>query len=96
VPELIYQGHFATVGLVVESARFVQTHWIEWFIPNAVVGGLVVASWYAEIGWQIGPIDLADLVRAVVLCFLMLFRGCLFDALKTWNPRAERIRQLRG
>jgi hypothetical protein len=47
VPELIYQGRAPgrTTELLLESVRFVQSHWIEWFVPNLLFGlGLLALS----------------------------------------------------
>ena len=40
IPELIYQRRAPgrTVDRLVASARFVQDHWIEWFVPNLLFG----------------------------------------------------------
>lgn len=40
VPEIIYQRRAAgrTTELLLTSARFIQEHWVEWFIPNVVLG----------------------------------------------------------
>lgn len=45
VPELIYQRHAAgrTTDLLLASARFVQEHWIEWFLPNLIFGAAILA-----------------------------------------------------
>jgi hypothetical protein len=45
VPEIIYQRRAVgrTTDLLLMSARFVQEHWIEWFIPNLVFGLALLA-----------------------------------------------------
>ncbi len=45
VPELIYQRRSAgrTTDLLLMSARFVQEHWVEWFIPNLLFGAALLA-----------------------------------------------------
>jgi hypothetical protein len=45
VPELIYLGRGRGRGteLILESARFVQAHWVEWFIPNLIFGVALLA-----------------------------------------------------
>jgi hypothetical protein len=45
VPELIYQRRSAgrTTDLLLASARFVQEHWIEWFLPNLLFGIALLA-----------------------------------------------------
>jgi len=36
VPELIYQGTSRSVQLLVDSARFVSRHGLEWLVPNVI------------------------------------------------------------
>ena len=45
VPELIYlgRGRGRTTDLLLESGRFVQTHWMEWFLPNLLFGVALLA-----------------------------------------------------
>ncbi len=45
VPELIYlaQGQVRSVGLLMESARFVSAHWPEWLAPSALMAAVVLA-----------------------------------------------------
>ena len=40
VPEEIYQGRSPgrTTDLMLETVRFVQHYWIEWFVPNLLIG----------------------------------------------------------
>jgi len=45
VPELIYlgRGRGRTTDLLLESGRFVQAHWTEWFLPNLLFGVALLA-----------------------------------------------------
>ncbi len=45
VPEIIYlgRGRGRTTDLLLESARFVQAHWVEWFLPNLLFGLALLA-----------------------------------------------------
>jgi hypothetical protein len=45
VPELIYLGRAQgrTTELLLESGRFVQRHWMEWFLPNLLFGVALLA-----------------------------------------------------
>ncbi len=45
VPELIYLGRSRgrTTELLLESGRFVQSHWTEWFVPNILFGLALLA-----------------------------------------------------
>jgi hypothetical protein len=45
VPELIYLGRSRgrTTDLLLESGRFVQAHWMEWFLPNLLFGVALLA-----------------------------------------------------
>jgi hypothetical protein len=48
VPEIIYQGRSQgrATDLVMDSVRFVQQHWIEWFVPNVLFGVLLIGIVY--------------------------------------------------
>jgi hypothetical protein len=45
VPEIIYlgRGRGRTTELLLDSARFVQSHWVEWFLPNVLFGVALLA-----------------------------------------------------
>jgi hypothetical protein len=44
IPELIYQRRSTgrTTDLLLVSARFIQSNWIEWFLPNLAFGALLL------------------------------------------------------
>jgi hypothetical protein len=68
IPELIYQRHSVgrTTDLLVSSARFVQEHWIEWFIPNLLFGVALLALAYGVHGLDAETL-MVDLPRLFTL-----------------------------
>ncbi|MHB1844595.1 MAG: hypothetical protein ACYCWW_07150 [Deltaproteobacteria bacterium] len=52
VPEIIYQGRSPgrSLELVAVSFRFIQSHWIEWFLPNVALAFALVALVYGPRG----------------------------------------------
>ena len=52
VPELIYQRRAPgrTTELLFASARFVQEHWIEWFLPNLAIGAAILGLAFGAAG----------------------------------------------
>ncbi len=92
VPEVIYQkGDVGGVAIIAASARFIQEHWIEWFIPNlvlaAAVYGLVVALALVPFGVYLVPP-----VGGALLYLAATFRGLLFHELETTSPYQRRMR----
>ena len=51
VPELIYQGQSRSLQLVLDAARFISRHGLEWLIPNV----LFVLALLAPVGLLRGP-----------------------------------------
>ena len=57
VPELLYQGQSRSFNLLMESARFVSQHGLEWLLPNV----LFAAALLAPLGLMHGPAGLVIL-----------------------------------
>jgi hypothetical protein len=92
VPEVIYQkAHVGGIAIIVESARFIQEHWIEWLIPNfllaAGVYGCVVALGMLPFG-----IFLMPPVIGAAIYFAFAFRGNLYHLLDTTSGFQLRVR----
>jgi hypothetical protein len=43
VPEVIYLGASRSIGVVLESARFISAHWPEWLAPTALMAAVFLA-----------------------------------------------------
>ncbi len=82
VPETIYvKGTRSGIDTIVTSFKFLQEHWVEWFLAN----GLLVAAWYFRAQVlsplaMIGAIPMALVLAALGHAF-MVFRGVLYVAL---------------
>jgi hypothetical protein len=92
VPEVIYQkGHAGGLAIISESVSFIQRHWIEWFVPNLVLGAAMFAVTFAlsmlPFQWVLVPI-----VDGAVAYFLATFRGHLFYILDNTSPFQLRAR----
>lgn len=97
-PEVIYQRG-TTTGLqpILESIEFVQTHWIEWFIPNIAFGAALYFGFpfINALLVDLGVPYVGSTSMFVIPLFIfpvMLFRGHLFKLLTTFSPRALEMR----
>ena len=76
VPELIYQGRSGTsLEILKDSYEFVLEHWIEWFLPLAVIFAPFGLSFFLSISSQS--------VRLIGLDFFQLL-GFPFAVLRQW------------
>ncbi len=95
-PEIIYlKGTRGGMDTISRSVKFIQENWIEWFIPNLLIG--FAAYWLAE---QLADVPravsiVAALAGAAVFHGVMVFRGHLFEALdaSTHRQRMYKFRQ---
>jgi hypothetical protein len=92
VPEVIYQkGDVRGIAIIAASARFIQEHWIEWFIPNLVLGaalyGVAMALARVPFGLFLVPV-----IGGALLYLAATFRGLLFHELETTSPYQRRMR----
>lgn len=96
VPEVIYQkSHLGGIAIIAESVKFIQAHWIEWFIPNVLLGAGVYAALTALIVVPGGAI-LGAVVAGALAYVVMVFRGNLFHELETTSPFQRRMRYAGG
>jgi hypothetical protein len=92
VPEVIYQkAEVNGLGIVMESVRFIQRHWIEWFIPNLV---LAAAFYFTLMGVARLPYSLllAPPLLGAIVYVAATVRGNLFHVLDTTSPYQLRMR----
>lgn len=99
VPEIIYQqGHPSGLAMISRSVTFIHENWIEWFLPAAVLLGVVWAplsglSWLGLGGWAalVGTFTVPLLLMPV-----MVFRGHLYAVLSTSTPRQRAFKYRAG
>jgi hypothetical protein len=90
VPELIYLGHHSTLALLQESYKFVGENWIEWFPPNLLLFGVLIAL---NIPVLTGPAYIVQqAITALFVYFAMVFRGLLFLELYGTSRRGRMFR----
>lgn len=98
IPEVLYQRHTYGMQSLVESVKFVQENWIEWFLPQGLLLGAVYVVGSVAIGSGLGLLLLigpGSLLGGALLHVFMVFRGHLFDALATTSHR-QRMFRYRG
>src|SRR5262245_41812354 len=94
VPELIYQGRVSGLALLSASYQFIVENWIEWLLPNLLVGiaGYLLRSLVYQL---VAPLPfflqyfLVEAAFGLFLTFLMIFRGLLFGELNGTTPRSR-------
>jgi hypothetical protein len=101
-PEAIYQKRmYGGLATLQESIRFIQRHWIEWFIPNIAFGaalyfGLPRLMLFIPLGLGMwGTTLLLGLLEGLILFPIMVFRGHLFHALDTGLARRRAAMRFR-
>ena len=94
VPELIYQGRVSGLALLSASYQFIVENWIEWLLPNLLVGiaGYLLRSLVYQL---VTPLPfflqyfLVEAAFGLFLTFLMIFRGLLFGELNGTTRRSR-------
>ena len=94
VPELIYQGRVSGLALLSASYQFIVENWIEWLLPNILVGiaGYLLRSLVYQL---VTPLPfflqyfLVEAAFGLFLTFLMIFRGLLFGELNGTTRRSR-------
>jgi len=94
VPELIYQGRVSGLALLSASYQFIVENWIEWLLPNLLIGILGYMLW--DLVYRLAtpmPFFLHDFLAkaafGLFLAFLMIFRGLLFGELNGTTRRSR-------
>ena len=94
VPELIYQGRVSGLALLSASYQFIVENWIEWLLPNLLVGlaGYMLRNLVYQL---VAPMPfflqyfLVEAAFGLFLTFLMIFRGLLFSELNGTTRRSR-------
>jgi hypothetical protein len=94
VPELIYQGRVSGLALLSASYQFIVENWIEWLLPNLLVG--IAGYLLRNLVYQLViPLPfflqyfLVETAFGLFLTFLMIFRGLLFGELNGTTRRSR-------
>jgi hypothetical protein len=94
VPELIYQSRVSGLALLSASYQFIVENWIEWLLPNLLVG--IVGYLLRNLVYQlVTPMPfflqyfLVETAFGLFLTFLMIFRGLLFSELNGTTRRSR-------
>jgi hypothetical protein len=94
VPELIYQGRVSGLALLSASYQFIVENWIEWLLPNLLVG--VAGYLLRNVVYQlVAPFPFflqyffVEAAFGLFLTFLMIFRGLLFSELNGTTRRSR-------
>ncbi|MCC5909327.1 MAG: hypothetical protein JJT76_02670 [Clostridiaceae bacterium] len=99
LPETIYQKHYNPWESLIYTVDFIKDNWIEWFIPNIILMGIM----YLLVGNFLGGMvhNRFSIIRIftyssgfatyilsqIWLAFMMIYRGYLFEILSTSNRR---------
>lgn len=101
LPELIYQGRASGLELLGASYNFIVENWVEWFIPNILigVGGYALLSALPSLAGVL-PHSLAVFVHVwltgLFLTYFMVYRGALFAELHGSSRRGRIYRYRAG
>ncbi len=94
LPEMLYMQHYSEGDSLFKAYEFVVENWIDWFVPLmplmllAFGGGIFGNMLLPGLGFLPGL-----LIQAVVLPFLMVYRGYLFDILSKSSRRKRQFRR---
>ena len=101
LPETIYQKFYSPWESIVYAFNYVKENWIEWFIPNIILIGIL----YLTTGRLINDLFainfsfgfslslksiLLYIIGQILFSFIMIYRGVLFEVLST-STRRKRI-----
>jgi hypothetical protein len=94
VPELIYQSRVSGLALLSASYQFIVENWIEWLLPNLLVG--VAGYLLRDLVYSVvAPLPFflqyffVEAAFGLFLTFLMIFRGLLFAELNGTTRRSR-------
>lgn len=100
LPETLYQKHLGEIDSFMYAFSFIKENWIDWFIPNIVLGGACYGIYWAinhvfftalrglpfALKTSLSIVLIAILVQAI-LGYMMVYRGFLFEMLTTTTRR---------
>lgn len=94
LPELLYLRHYSEGESLSRAFEFIKENWLDWFLPLlpmlllAFGGGFFGALLLPGFGTYSGI-----LLQAIVLPFVMVYRGFLFDLLSKSSRRKRQFRR---
>jgi hypothetical protein len=97
VPEFIYQSRLSGLELLSASYNFIVENWIEWFVPNIIVG---LVGYFLLTALETATFALPGFIQFFVVAFgvglflayFMVFRGFLFSELHGTTRRSRLFR----
>ena len=97
LPEVIYQKYYHIGETFRYSYDFIKENWIEWFVPNFILGLLFYTVFGGGLALRmfLGGMDIQFTVRGLsiylgaqfLLAFTMIYRGLLFEILSSTSRR---------
>lgn len=98
LPEVIYQKYYNPWESITYALEFAKDNWVEWFVPNIVLVGILylftesfisgLFNYYILFRIFISPLSVILYITAQIwLSFTMIYRGYLFEILSTSNRR---------
>lgn len=91
LPEILYQKNYVAIDSIKYSFNFMKEYWIEWMIPNFIVGFLYYKL-FKNTSNVVDSFKVVDLVKILkfiivnlVFPLIILFRGNLFKNLDKSN-----------
>ena len=96
-PEVIYQrGMSSGLATLQRSFQFIQENWIEWYVPNVLLGAGVWFLLGALSGLGYAGLIAVALAAGAALHWVMVFRGHLYRALDGSTHRQRMFRYRTG
>lgn len=98
LPETVYQKHYSPVESIKYAFVFIKDNWIEWFIPNIILFGILYLStgviisniFTFNVGFAFNfslSHILMYLLSQIIFSLAMIYRGVLFEILSTSTRR---------
>lgn len=98
LPETIYQKYYNPWESITYAVEFVRDNWIEWFIPNIALIGILylltgnlltgIFNYHLPLSMIFSPTGIIlYLIGQIWFSFMMIYRGYLFETLSTSNRR---------
>jgi len=96
-PEVIYdRGSHSGMATLQKSFSFTQENWIEWYVPNLLLGGLGYLIFLYSETLGAGGLIVLDLVAGAFLHGVMVFRGHLYRVLDGSSHRQRMFKYRTG
>ncbi|MFT9495447.1 hypothetical protein [Anaerosolibacter sp.] len=97
LPEVIYQKHYRVAESFTYAFEFMKENWLDWLVPNAVLFGVFAVltgsgpnatAIFGRGIFSVSTQSIAGYIAAqLLLSFIMVYRGLLFNVLSTTSRR---------